>query len=220
MAFNIQESLDFLTQVADQVTASQGATDEVRNLGRALQGASNRVSDNATTLVDRSGYSEEAMFALADMLAQLAELTLPAKASVTWKSPEVQDVIEKLTAAKRLEMLSDAQVTLFEGALVTLKAGGSGVRGPRGEAAVIEGRSTRVHIYNGDQKVADLGGNTAQSPGNLVQRLASAKLLNITDKASDEYKALKVYATQACEGETVSIPGTPLTLVPFEPEQD
>lgn len=218
MTLNIQELLDEVVTISEQVTASQGATSEVRTLGKALEKSGNLVSDNATTLADRSGRSEEEIFALADLLSELSDVTLPKTATVTWKSPEVQAMVEKLNAAKTLEMLSDAQVTLFDGATSILKMGGGGVRGPRGDADTIEGKSTRVHIYVDDQKVADLGGNTAQSPGNLATRLASPKLLNVADKASDEYKALKVYANKACNGETVDIPGTSLKLVPFEPE--
>jgi hypothetical protein len=215
MALNIQELLDEVVTVSEQVTASQGASDGTRTLGKALERSGNLVSDNATTLADSSGRSEEEIFALADLLSSLAEVTLPKTAGITWKSPELQGKIDKLEAALTLEMLSDAQVTLFDSAKAILKTGG-GSRGPRGEATTIEGKATRVLILSDGDKLADLGGNTAQSPGNLANRLG--KLCNVTDTSSDEYKALKVYAHKACSGEIVEIPGTSLTLMPFEPE--
>jgi len=217
MSFYINETLDEIVAISEQVTASQGATDGVRSLGKALERSANLISDNATILVDRSGRSDEDIFALADLLGELADLTLPKTASVTWKSPDLQVKIEKVRAAITLEMLTDAQVTLFDSAVAVLKMGG-GSRAPRSEADTIANKATRVHIYLSDQKVADLSGNTAQSPGNILLKLVGPKMLNVTDKTSDEYKALKVYANKACDGETVDIPGTDLTLVPFEPE--
>ena len=215
MALNIQETLDRLVAISEQVVASQSASDGTRTLGKALERSANLVSDNADTLADRSGYSNEEIFALASMLSSLSEVTLPKTATTSWKSDEVQDDIKKMQAAITLDMLTYAQVTLFEGATSVLKSGG-GARGPRTEAETIEGKATRVLINNDGNKVADLSGNTAQSPGNIASRLGT--LLSVTDKASDEYKALKVYARKACDGETVTIPGTPLALVPFEPE--
>ena len=215
MSVYIQGLLDEIVTISEQVTASQGATDGVRTLGKALERSGNLVSDNATILVDRSGRSEDEIFALADLLAELSAVTLPKSATITWKSPELQAKIEKVQAAKTLEMLTDAQETLFAGAIEVLKIGG-GTRGPRTEAEIIPNKATRVLIMSNGDKLADLSGNTAQSPGNLASRLA--KLCSVTDTSSDEYKALKVYARKGCEGETVEIPGTTLTLVPFEPE--
>jgi hypothetical protein len=214
MALNIQEVLDEVVTISEQVAASQGATDGSRTLGKALERGGNLVSDNAELLADKSGDSIEEIFAFAELHARYAALVLPASATVSWKSPDVQENIKKLEAAVTLDMLSDSQVVLFENAISILKVGG-GSRGPRTDAETIEGKATRVLILVDGEKVADLGGNTVQSPGNLT-----ARLLKLTDtvKDSDEHKALKVYSANACKGETVEIPGTTITLVPFEPE--
>ncbi|HEY1645715.1 MAG TPA: hypothetical protein VGF75_05070 [Candidatus Saccharimonadales bacterium] len=221
--FDTKGALAELEVIADQITASQASGSEGRTLSNRTKAFAGVLSDNAGKFAEVSGDSEDEIFSIATKLERYAGLVGPIAVSVEWKSEEVQAKVAALKAFETLGLLTDDQVTMLNSFASTLSKG-SGVRGPRNEADVIEGRPTRVEIKRGSEVESNMAANKAQSPGNLANRLGS--ILGVTDKTSDAYKALKAYSNQVCiDGKTVAIPAQDsegndivITLTPFEPE--
>ena len=212
---NIDEMLEKVSAVAEQVRASQSSSIGDKTNARAIEKISATISDNAESYAERSGYSVEELFTVADMLDTLSREIAPKTASVTWKSDEMTATVDILSGFSRLGMLTAEQETLFMDAKSVIGAK-TGARVRTGEVATYADRPTRVLVYDGDVKLANLAGNTDQAPGNLASRLAK---ITDTDKASDSYKVLLAKAREVCEtNQTVTVGS--LTLMPYEPDQE
>ena len=102
-------------------------------------------------------------------------------------------------------ILSEEQVAVIKG-IATELSKPDGLRGPRTEAAAIEGKPVRINLSDANGEVIGKGmrGNAAQSVTNLAAKLGT--LFGETDKKSDRYKVLVEYARQACDGNIVVVP--------------
>lgn len=210
----VADKLNNLFNIAEQLRASYAATDETRQGAKKLETSSTVVSDLATLISEATGDDVEGVYALADKLSAYATAIAPKTATTLWKNEEVQKEIDGLKGMASLGFLTDDQVTVLNGIAADFSKG-SRVRGPRNDAPTIEGRPSRVWLVSSDdptKAIRNMSGNTAQSAGNAAKSLAS--FLKV-DKEDDRYKVLTEYARQACNGETVAISGTDLSLVPM-----
>lgn len=214
----VQAKLDRLFDVVEQVRNASAVTEAKRSLAKKLETASVVLSDDAEALSEASGDDVEAIYALSTKLSTYANLIGPKAANTLWKDEDIQKDIKALKAMAEVGFLTDDQSTVLEG-IASDMAKGSSVRGPRGEAKTIDGKPVRVWLMTEgqDEPLSNLSGNTAQSVGNIANRLAS--LLN-EDKTGERYKVLKEYARQSCNGDVVPVKGTPLTLVPMSEDEN
>ena len=230
IASKIRATYDRLFTIAQQVRSSAAVTDRRRMLAKSLTAASNLLSDSATDIADDVDETTAEIFALADKLANFANIIGPKAASELWKDTELKAELATLMGMIEQgwtsDFLTDEEVAVVRGINTDMSKPG-GIRGTRTVAEAVEGQALRVMITRtatGESLTKTkngMRGNAAQSVTNLAAKVAG--LFNVTDKNSDEYKVITEYARQACGGDVVTF-GTgdnAVTLTPvFEDSED
>lgn len=196
---NPAQILSELVEVANAVSESSGIDQTVAMKGRSIRKAKTPLSDNLEDLV-KAGAVESEVNTVIDQLEIWANLFAP-QDNVQWDKALVQQHLTFLEAMAPYNVLNPEELQTLEQVKTTLKEarkGGTGVRAPREEQPVIEGRPTRVITTVGDIQVANQAGNKANSASNL--KTASVKFLNdklegdkviTTDQAKELMTAIK-----------------------------
>ena len=206
--------------VAEQVRAANSVTDTYRLLAKQLEKLSVVLADNAESISESVAVEQSNVYAIANTLGEWSDVIGPKSASVMWRDEDIQKEIKALLALDALGgVLTSDQSTILAG-IATDMTKGSGVRGPRGKAEIIEGAPSRVYLINAKgERIGNLSGNTANSAGNIALKLANVFGV---DTKSESHKVLRELARRAVNGDIVTVGEgeNMVTLTPVMVEED
>lgn len=210
VTFNVDDALATCEKVVVQVQAASETDKEKAALGRMFARVADKIMEQPEgsedypirDLLDSLDHDDDGAVDTEYVISALYKWgqVLSPLASTTWNREEVTALVDKITAMRTLDLLTDDQnnraTAIIEQLGSLRKGGGTGQRSPRTEQPPVEGRPyerVRVVTIDNGNEIASQAANKANSTSNIKTRVVNALKgagVSLTDTQEKEILAL------------------------------